>query len=147
MPHAFRLIFWDQIASLRWFQSMYCNEKQTRGNWAAIFVPRFGFLSHPCRLQIHEYLNRKGTSSKHHSKTSHRFNYWLQKWGVPFNEESYSALGDACEHPRPVDNESIKNSPSMVGEPSAAESHWKCIQWLHAWRSVPRKKGSEIKEI
>lgn len=48
--------------------------------WAAAVARRF-FSGFPCRLETHEYLNRKGTSSKHQSK-AYLFNYWPQIWDV-----------------------------------------------------------------
>lgn len=58
---------------------VYCNEKQIGGTLSFYCCAQvcFGFLSYPCGLQTHEYLNRKGTSSKHQSKP-YLFNYWPQ---------------------------------------------------------------------
>lgn len=65
------------------WECTYCNEKQTGGTLGRYCCPQvcFGFLSHPCGLQTHEYLNRRGTSSKHQSNP-HLFNYCLQIWNV-----------------------------------------------------------------
>lgn len=88
--------------------------------WAAAVAHRFA-LDFPCRLQTHEYLNRKGTSSKHQSKL-YLFNFWPQIWNVQPPAASDEKKNSACGISSHVD-ESIKNSPSMAGQPLREKIH------------------------
>lgn len=131
--------------------------------WAAIVVHRSSSdsRSHPCGPRVHEYLNRKGTSSKHQSKP-YLFNYWPQIWDLQPNSsfwwEAKSARSNACLYSNHVDNMSIKDRPSTAGRPSWTEKktgyflvtlHLNGIhkKFFVCWKGIRKQQRNYSKEI
>lgn len=146
----------------RW-ECIYSNEKQAGGTLSCYCCAQvlFGFPSHPCGPRVHEYLNRKGTSSKHQSKP-YLFNYWPQIWDLQPNSsfwwEAKSARSNACLYSNHVDNMSIKDRPLTAGRPSwTGKKTGYFLVTLHldgihkkffvCWKGIRKQQRNYSKEI